>query len=231
MKRNHSNRSVFPVLFLFASLILSMQAAKAGEDIKEKPAESVVSVWDVSKDGKTLSLAAFQQSAPMKCTVSAETRVEGVCIHCEIVFKCSVADIEKRCNVCPCGLTNAVCLTGKNSAEKTWTALFQNLPRGMRLRVEYVNPSRPQDGLKRLTVDRHGAVLPVTGLADVTSDQVQALGKSVGVSRTELNVAKTRLQLSLKDNWTAEKVSRMEKELAKLGAKLAPFPTETAELP
>jgi hypothetical protein len=226
MKMWISSQSICVSIAVAVLAAYSFRSVEAGEALKEKPVEITAGLWAVSKEGKTLTLASFHQPDPIKTNLTAETQLEGTCIHCQIPLKCFVSELAKHCTVCPCGFSNAMCLTGKNSAEKDWAALLQAAPRGARFRVEYANPARPEEGLKRLNLDRHGALLPVKGLEDISSEQIQSLGKSAGAVKTELNSEKTRLQLSLKDNWTAEKEQRLEKGLEKLGARVAAPPTE-----
>ena len=216
-----------PFLLLSISALLTTQVAESVEATEEKPAESTVSFWESSGDGKSISLIAFQQSNRINSALDAQTQVEGICIHCQLSLTCRIGDLAKRCAVCPCGMTNSVCLSGKKAAEKNWILFLQNMPRGTRLRVEYANPCRPEEGLKRLKIDFHGVLLPIEGIAGAIPDQVQSLGKSVGATHTELNSEKSRLQLSLKDNWTADKEARLEKGLAKLGAKVSAAPENT----
>jgi hypothetical protein len=199
---------------------LCAMSTGAREETERKPVEISASLWKLPKERGTLLLTTFRQSAPVQTVLTSETQVEGVCIHCNIEFKYRTDDLGKRCAVCPCGFSNAQCLTGKASSAKSWTTLLQDLPRGTRLRIEYTTPEKPGDGLKRMVVDRHGVLLPVEGLMGSTPEQRKALGKSVGAIRTEWNEDEKRLQITLKDNWTTEKESRLEKALAKLGARV-----------
>ena len=200
---------------------LSVAPTEAGEETGKRAAEVSASVWNVPKEGGSVTLAIFSRPEPVRTTLNAETRLEGICLHCELALKFALGELARRCGMCPCGFSNAQCLTGKASSQKSGAALLQDLPRGTRLRVEYADPEKPEAGLKRVIVDRHGALLPVEGLEAATPEQCKELGKSVGATRTELSADGKRLQFGLKDLWTAEKEARVEKALAKLGAKVA----------
>jgi hypothetical protein len=226
MRWSYRTRYLFVPIALLVFTVLSVVSVGAGEEKARKLTEIQASLWDLSKENGNLTLATMGQSAPVKTTLTAQTQLEGVCMHCQISLKCCSGDLGKRCPVCPCGFSNAICLAGKAASEKNGPALLQALPRGTRLRVEYLDGDKPEAGLKRLVVDLHGVLLPVEGLADATPDQLQTLGRSVGAVRTELSAEGKRLQLTLKDNWTAERATRLEKALEKQGAKIASLPPE-----
>lgn len=219
------------LLTILGMSVLALQAgglARTGEEAAEKSGTISAGLWQ-QKGSETFLLTTLKQPTPITTALKANTQIEGVCVHCQIELSCRASELAKKCPVCPCGFSNLQCLAGKASPDKTSYALLESLPLGTRLRVEYVNADRPGEGLKRLSVDRHGALLPVEGLAGAAPEQIQALGKAVGAVKTELSEDGSRLQFTLKDNWTTDKEQRLEKALAKSGAKVAaPEPAPTA---
>lgn len=219
------------IIHLFVVLITliaySVKPAGAVEDAKKKPLDSIVGVWAISENGNEVILASFLNPSPIRTKLAPDTQLEGVCVHCQMALKCSVSELGKRCAVCPCELSNSACFTEKNNASKNSGTLLQFIPRGTLLKIDYSSPETSNARVNRIVLDRRSALLPVEGLGDVSTEQIQALGKSVGAIRTELNDAKTRLQFSLKDNWTSEKELRIEKEMLKLKAKIVSPPSDT----
>jgi hypothetical protein len=219
----------FTALTLLAAT--STQAReKRGYSAADKSNEVAASVWNLPGQGATVSMATFDQSAPVKTTLTEDTMLKGVCVHCEVDLQCRASDLAKKCPVCPCSLSNYLCLTGKASVDKNWQAMLRGLAQGTRIRLEYSVAGKPEQGIKRLTVDHRGAVLPVEGLDASTPQQLQALGKSVGAAHIERNTEGNRLQLSLNDDWTVDKEARLEKELTKIGAKVTGPQAETVVL-
>lgn len=192
------------------------------------PGTVTASVWLLPKKGETVLLVTLDKSGPIKTTVRADTQIEGICMHCDIKMQCRAADLEKKCGTCPCGFSNFACLAARAPSANTWQAMLEALPQGTQLRVEYADPEQPNNGIRRLVVDRHAVLLPVEGLSGATPQQLQDLRKCVGAARIELNPHCDRLQLSLKANWTTDKVARLEKALATLDARIAPVPSEAA---
>lgn len=182
--------------------------------------EIAATVWELPKEGGTLRLITFEEAAPVKTTLTAATQIEGGCVHCQLALKCCAGELEKRCGACPCNLPNSECLTGKGAGAKTWIGLLKALPLGTGLRLEYADPNKSEAGLKHLVVERRKALLCVTGIADATPEELQKFGKLVGASRVERSMDGKRLRLVLKDDWTAERELRLEKALAKAGAKV-----------
>jgi len=228
MKLSLSSRCVprFVLIGLAAAACVGVTGSR-GAHAREKAVEVTASAWEIRQSGTTVTLATFDRSTPVQTTLTQDTRLEGVCMHCDIALQCRAAELAKRCEVCPCGRSNILCFTGKSSNTTDWQTLLLALPRGTKLRIEYADPERPKDGIKRLLVDRHGALFAVDGIASATPEQLQALGKAVGATKVERNAAGDRLQISLKSNWTVDKVTKMEKALAGMGGRLA-FPREEA---
>jgi hypothetical protein len=223
----------FCTLTIAVSIAMIGASTNAGEEragkSSAKLAEITASVWAVREAGDTVTLATLNQTAPVMTTLTDDTRLEGVCVHCEARLQFRAGELAKRCSECPCGSLNFRCIASKLTATKSWQALLQSLPRGTRLRLEYNDTDKPEKGIKRLVVDRYGALLAVEGLAEATPEQLQNLGKSVGAAHIENDMDGSRLQLSVKDKWTMEKETRLEKELEKVGAKLAPPPAQSAD--
>ncbi|HLK55264.1 MAG TPA: hypothetical protein VKU00_01790 [Chthonomonadaceae bacterium] len=222
MKRTHL-LSIPLALFVIASGLLPVVPGGADEGKKAQPSETAIGVWELPKEGDTLKLFTFEQVDPVKTTLTAKTLIEGICVHCQIALKFSALDLGKRCATCPCDLSNSECLLGKGGKLQTWGAFLKALPPGTNLRVEYDNPNTPDAGLKRLVVDRRKALLPVTGLAEMNTEALQKLGKTVGATRVECSSDSKRLLLTLKEDWSTAKEQRLEQALAKAGVKVV-FP-------
>jgi hypothetical protein len=195
--------------------------AQADRDSKTETGEIAAGFWEIAEKDQPLTLVSPNELAPVQTSLTDATQIQGVCVHCQITLQCAVGALNKRCPVCPCGLTSAACLTGKSLRDPGWRAVLANLPRGTQLHVAFNTPEKPAEGIKRLVVDRRAALLPVEGLATLTADQVQTLGKAVGARRATWNDSARQLQLDLKDDWTAARESRLEQALTKLGGKIA----------
>ncbi len=73
---------------------------------------------------------------------------------------------------------------------------------------------------KRLVVDRHKALFSVIGMATIATEDLLKIGKSVGATDVERSEDGKRLQLTLKEDWTADREARWERALSKVGAKV-----------
>jgi len=221
--RNVFRIPIIAVLMLFATI-----ASYAALDRDGKPVAIKASVWELPKDGAALELATFDQPDPTTASLSDDTRLEGVCVHCDLPLQCRAADLLRRCSVCSCERTNLACLGGKASEGKGSAALFRSLPRGTVLRPVFSDPTASEKTIQSLAIDRHAALLPVEGLAGATARQIEDLGKSVRASQILRSNSGDRIEIHLKDNWSDDKVKQFEKALAVLDARLAPVPIKQA---
>lgn len=223
MKLRNGTFSLFSALLIGLALNPALVPARAASGDKARSREVLTSLWKLSDQDFHLELTTLGQNSPVSTFLTPETRIEGECVHCQIALQCAVRELGKRCATCPCGFTNAQCLTGQKSANPGLSALLQGLPYGTQLHIEFNTPEHPEEGVKRLTIDRLGALLPVEGGEHMTIAQIQVVERAVGATHTTLNSAGSRLQLMLKEDWNPAKATRLEKELEKIGCKvLAP---------
>lgn len=201
--------------------------ARDGHDAQNR-GDVVASVWAVPREGVNVTLAEFSRESAISTALEDDSQLEGICVHCKIEVRCRSGELASTCATCPCGLSNATCLAGKAPAEKGWKALLEELPPCTMLRVEYADRDKPENGIRNMTIDRHGALIPVEGLSGRDEKQLQDLRKSVGASRLEVNPRGDRIQFSLKELWTDEKLRRVESALARLGARRSASPPDSA---
>jgi hypothetical protein len=217
-------------LIFIGAGVLPTAAAGSGETVGNKRPEISASIWAVPEEGAMVTLLVFGRPKPVFTPLTAQTQIDGVCVHCQIPLTFKAGDAVQRCRECPCGYSNMACLTGMTSRGGDWKAMFRALPRGARLRAEYADTDKPESGLKRLSVDRHAALLPVEGLAGLSSDQLLALTRPLGAIRVELSEDGRQLHLTLKGDWTTDREKRLERALASKDAKIA-YPVEEKAKP
>ncbi|HZO91062.1 MAG TPA: hypothetical protein VFB38_22240 [Chthonomonadaceae bacterium] len=203
----------------------SVRAEDTAEKIKATGALTALAAPPT--DENKLSLLLPGQTKPVEFTMNPDTTIGGMCEHCLLYQPFKAGEAPKKCEMCGCDKTNAICIAWRNLKNSTWQAMFRALPRGIGLRAIYKEADKPESGLKSLIADRRTVLLPVEGLAGQTPEQLLALVKPFDGTKAELLADGKQLVIHLKDDWTRDKATKFEQALAKIGAKFA-YPEETA---
>jgi hypothetical protein len=194
-------------------------------DVKPAARAGVVSsIWTVQKDASKVTLITLD-GEPIPVRVQPETLIAGMCVHCNLIMEVPAGEIGKNCKRCPCSSKSAECFVNKVSGEKGWPDLFRALPKGTTLLAEYVEPGKPESGLKRLTIDPKTALLPIKSAAIPSLDTLTAAAKGVGGTRVEVGDDGKRLLIHLKSDWTQDRETRLVKLLSPSGVEVA-FPSD-----
>lgn len=167
-----------------------------------------------------VKLLLFGHSGVVETRISPDTILEGICVHCELPLHIKADQSGKGCAECSCGTSNAECLGGKPVKREEWRELFLSLPAGTSLKADFFSPEAPEKGIKRLIVDRRTILAPLKRLGGVAADQILARVKGIGVLKVDLADNDRQLRLLLKEDWTAERETRLEHELTGLGVEI-----------
>ncbi len=199
-------------------LLLSIAAsmALAGKPASWEKAGTLGSVGLVGSTHVHLNLAT--SSKQVVTTVLSDTSMGGICEDCGQFQPFKAADSAKICSMCGCNEPNAVCVGWNSLKVCNWQGMLQKLPLGTGLRVVFNDPANPQSGLKVLYINYKQALLPVTGLSKLNSEQLQNLLKPIGITSAELLEGGTLLRMNLKQNWSAKKADQLSKLLKQNGA-------------
>lgn len=205
-----------PALCLSAGLTAYAVSAQ-GEGTSPVKPDTAVTLLVSPTDSDQLTLAVWNRSRPIHSTVQADTVIESVCSHCQIAMKFTMESIGKGCALCPCGTRNAECLSGKSAPHNRRQEMFDALPRGTALRAEFRDPKRPEEGIKRLTLDWRTVLIPLHDPAVGDEGQILAQLKPIGAVRVKLADDRRQLLITLKEDWTTDREIRMEKLFARQG--------------
>ncbi|MCW3095693.1 MAG: hypothetical protein JWL77_1311 [Chthonomonadaceae bacterium] len=181
-------------------------------------------IWALEKEASRLTLITLHGD-PIPVAVRSETLIAGICVHCNLVMEIPVGQIAKNCTKCACSSNAAECFVNKVAGKKSWADLLNSLPKGTTLLAEYVEPGKPESGVKRLTIDPKTALLPIRSASPPSLDAVTAAAKGVGGTSVELGEDGKRLLIHLKSDWSQDREIRLAKLLAPSGVEVA-FPSQ-----
>jgi hypothetical protein len=190
----------------------------ARADNTDKAGRKLATYWTIPKEDGKVTLVLAGQPEPATVAIADSSLFAGICQDCSLPFEFKPAEAGKGCNVCGCAVSNASCLVGK-PIKGGWQTMLKALPHGTALWITFNDPDKPESGVKKMAVDLKSVLVPVTGLDGQTPDQVLALVKPLGATQAELIDSGKLLSVKLKDNWTADRSSKLEKALAKINAK------------
>ena len=205
-------------------------ATATGDQNKQAPPSGVVAtLWGAPGDGDKVTLLVLHGD-PLTVTVQPDTLIAGMCVHCNIFMEVKAAQCAKSCTTCPCRGRNAECFVNKAAGKNGWADLFKTLPKGTALRVETMQPDKPESGLKRLTIDYKTALLPLKSASAPALEEVMKAAKAVGGTSVEMGDEGKRLLIHLKTDWTQDKETRFAKALAQIGVEVAfPLPPKAVK--
>ncbi len=193
----------------------------SSEAARADGAAIAASFWQISTAPGTISLTVVGQPAPLTTTITDATIFSGICQDCMLPLDFKSGQAGKNCSVCGCAVNNATCIAGKPVKDGTWQSMMKLLPPGVGLTLQYVDPAKPESGLKKLTVNLRSVILPVTGLDSLTPDQLLALAKPIGGTKAELLDSGKVLSVTLKVDYTADKAAKLEKAIAAANGKVS----------
>ncbi len=180
------------------------------------------SFWNLPDAKGTVSLIIPGQAAPVNTSVSASTIFAGTCQDCMLPMEFKPDQAAKNCAVCGCAANNTTCIAGKPVKDGTWQSMLRLLPHGIGLAAIFVDPAKPESGLKKLTVNLRAVILPISGLGSyLTPDQLLALVKPIGGIRAELLDSGKLLSVTLKADYTSEKAAKLEKAISAANGKVS----------
>jgi hypothetical protein len=210
------------VIFLALNCCTADFNAKAIADKTAARAGVESTIWALEKEASKVTLITLHGD-PVQVAVRPETLIAGICVHCNLVMEIPVGQLAKNCPRCACNSNGAECFVNKVSGKKSWADLLNSFPKGTTLLAEYVEPGKPESGMKRLTIDPKTALLPIRSASPPSLDAVIAAAKGVGGTSVELGEDGKRLLIHLKSDWSQDREIRLAKLLAPSGVEVA-FP-------
>jgi hypothetical protein len=216
MEKQMKRMRLINVSALIAAAVIAGFTAPARAD----GAAPNASFWQITSDPGSISLTVSGQSAPVVTKVTDATVFAGVCQDCMLPMEFKSGQTGKSCAVCGCSVNNATCLAGKPVKDGTWQSMFKLLPQGAGLSIVYVDPSKPELGLAKVTVNLKAVILSVSGLDALTPDQLLALAKPIGATKVELLDSGKVLLVTLKVDYSAEKAAKLEKAILAASGKI-----------
>ena len=177
-------------------------------------------LMNVPKGSAEVVLKVWDKTDQIHTTLLADSLIQGKCIHCNVAMSFKADRASARCSVCPCSASFAECLTGKGNSKTSRRDMIDNLAHGTALRVELIDPNKPDSGIKLLEVDPRSVLLPLTMPLVISDSDFLAIVKSIGALTVERADSGGLLRLTIKDDWTNDKASRMTKILANHGIDL-----------
>jgi hypothetical protein len=204
------------VTAMAAPLAMSLPLAKADD---KKDETTLVSIWDISKDGATVTAVVPGQKDPQPLLIKDDTLIAGICTHCILPIKFKAGDTAKKCIPCGCDVTNGACIVDKTLKPATAVNMFREAAYGTGLKVVYNEPGKPESGVKSVYVDRKTVYVTVDGLAAQTPEQLTSLVKPIGGTKPVLSEEGKRLTFSVKD-WSPAVAAKFEQAVTKAGGKI-----------
>lgn len=178
------------------------------------------SFWQLPKEAGAIQLVMPGQAAPVTTSITDATIFVGICQDCMLPFQFTPLQAGKNCMVCGCSVNNASCMVGKPVKDGTWQSMVKQLPHGVGLVPTYIDPAKPESGLKQLVVNMRAVVLPVSGLDGQTPAQLLGLVKAIGGTKAELLDSGKLLSITLKTDYSADKAAKLEKAITGANGKI-----------
>lgn len=210
------------------NMVSGMVCALVGTAVAAAPCFADNNAWQtvgertslVSVSGTTLTLITSKQKGEVKTTVRSATVLGGICGDCGQFLPFVPSKSASICTICSCGSPNATCVSWTTLKTPTWQAMLQSLPVGVGIRAVFNTANDPSSGLKNFYVNRHEVLLPVTGLAKLTSPQLLKLAQPIGATSAALVDDGTRLKLNVKGDWSAASSKKLVDIIEKAGGKV-----------
>lgn len=206
---------------LIIAAVAAICLAVAAPVRADGPAVITGSFWELPKEAGKLSIVLPGAAAPVTTTVSDTTVFAGMCLDCMLPLEFKSVQAGKNCAVCGCATSNAACIVGKPVKEGTWQAMIKQLPHGVGLVPTFVEAGKPESGLKKLVVNLHAVILPVSGLDGQSADQLLAIAKVAGGTKAELLDSGKLLSITLKGDYSVEKAAKLEKAITAANGKIS----------
>lgn len=179
------------------------------------------SFWQMSKETGKIELLLPGKSSPVVTSVTDSTIFSGTCLDCSLPLDFKSTQAGKSCSVCGCSVNNAACLVGKPIKDGTWQSLLKGLPHGIGLTTSFVDDTKPELGIKKISINLRAVVLSVSGLDSQTADQLLAIAKPIGATKVELLDSGKILSITLKTDYNFEKATKLEKAITAAGGTIA----------
>ena len=203
-----------------AVLMAAPLAALADDTTGKKPLTRGA-LWNVDGTDGKLALVVAGSADPVTTLVTDDSLFKGLCQDCFWVLEFKAAIAAKK-SACGCD-TNAGCIVGENLKSSTWQTMLKELPYGVTLAPEFVDPAKSAAGLKRLNIDFKSVFLPVSGSEHITPEVTASLAKQIGSTAINVVDGGKHVTIDLKTNWSAKKLALLEKAFADAGAKVERF--------
>ncbi len=219
------------------NMVTGLVCALVGTAVAAQPCLADNNAWQtvgertsfVSVSGTTLTLITTKLKGAVKTTVLPATVLGGICGDCGQFLPFVPSKSASICTICSCGSPNATCVSWTTLKTPFWQAMLQSLPLGVGIRAVFNTANDPSSGLKNLYINRHEVLLPVTGLANLTSPQLLKLVQPIGATSATLVDDGTRLKLNVKGDWSAAASKKLIDIIEKVGGKLAEPAPVTAD--
>lgn len=170
--------------------------------------------------GQAIRLIVSGSTDPISVPIDGDTLIVSNCRHCNMAVQFKAKDVAKKCSVCPCETSFRDCTIASSLKPTTWQTLLRGLPKGVALRVTYVDAEKPENGLKSLSIDMHSALIPVEHIGSFTPARVLELVKPIGILAATLEAGGSQLLISVKEPWTGEREKRLERAIADVGGRV-----------
>ena len=204
---------------IFAVGVLSAARVEAQAD-KAKAPTTLTTFWSFPGPANSMTLVVAGQPQPVTVAINSDLSFGGVCAHCTLNQPFKANETKMMCKPCGCGKTNAVCIAWKDLKQSTWEEMIGSFPVGIAMKATFNTQGDPASGLKSLWVDRRTLLVPVDGMVGKTPAEVNVFVKAIGGVKGELVDGDKRLVINLKSEWDADQAPKLEKALAKMGAKI-----------